>query len=177
MSTLLRPSWGHKHDAGTTTPGPAATPGLSVTHHATKDGDPRVGMIGTLVVIAGLVLGMSGVGTWVLVQNSLSDERITVAEDAARFGGEPIDGPLTAYYETEIIQKHSLTAGAGRTYAEIDRKDPVRATVATGAFLRASLFTSIVSFGVAAMAMVLGLVLMLIGFALRTIGRTAPART
>lgn len=178
MTTLLGNRRNHKHD-GTTDPKPpttSLTPGLSV-HRETRDGDPRVGVIGTLVLIAGLVLGMSGVGTWVFVQNSLSDERITVAEDAARFGGEPIDGPLTAYYETEIIQKHSLTAAGGKTYAEMDRKDPVRATVATGAFLRASLFTSIVSFGIAALAMGLGLVFMLIGFALRAIGRGAPVRT
>jgi hypothetical protein len=40
------------------------------------------------------------------------------------------------------------------------------------AFLQASLFTSVVAFGVAAMAFVLGIVLALIGFALRS---PAPA--
>lgn len=178
MTTLLRNHRNDKQNEGSAgmTPTASATPGLSV-HHAPQGGDARVRIIGTLVLVAGLLLGMSGVGTWALVQENLADERITVAEDAARFGGEPIDGPLTAYYEAQVIQKHSLTAGAGRTYAEIDRTDPVRATVATGAFLRASLFTSVVSFGIAAMAMGLGLVFMLIGFALRSIGRTTPART
>ena len=50
----------------------------------------------------------------------------------------------------------------------------MRATVMNGSFLRASLFTSVVSFGIAAMAMGLGLVFMLIGFALRGL---TPART
>ena len=40
-------------------------------------------------------------------------------------------------------------------------------------FLRASLFTSVVAFGVAALAAVLGLVLVLIGWALRSLGRQA----
>ena len=38
-------------------------------------------------------------------------------------------------------------------------------------FLRASLFTSVVAFGVAALAAVLGVVLVLIGWALLSLGR------
>ena len=55
----------------------------------------------------------------------------------------------------------------GLTYAELDREDPLRATAMDSAFLQASLFTSVVAFGVAAMAFVVGIVLTLIGFALR----------
>ena len=61
--------------------------------------------------------------------------------------------------------------GGGKTYAELDREDPVRATVMNGSFLRASLFTSIVSFGIAAMAMGLGVVFVLVGAALRSLAR------
>jgi hypothetical protein len=42
-----------------------------------------------------------------------------------------------------------------------------------GSFLRASLFTSVVSFGIAAMAMGLGLVFVLVGLALRLLSRPA----
>lgn len=130
-------------------------------------------LLGTLVPVAGVILGLSGAGTWALVQTSLADERVTVAEDAARFGGEQVDGPLTAYYEAAVIEKHALEASGGKTYAELDREDPVRVTVMNGSFLRASLFTSAVSFGIAAMAMGLGIVFSLIGNALRTIGTSA----
>ncbi len=41
-------------------------------------------------------------------------------------------------------------------------------------FLRASLFTSVVSFGVAAMAAGIGVVLVLIGIALRRLAQGAP---
>ena len=133
--------------------------------------DKRVTVLGTLVLVAGVLLGLSGVGTWAMVQTSLADERVTVAEDAARFGGELVDGPLTAYYQADTIEKHALEASGGKTYAELDREDPVRATVMNGSFLRASLFTSVVSFGVAAMAMGLGILFVLIGFALRSIGK------
>jgi hypothetical protein len=147
-----------------------APPTTAVRRH-----DRRVGVLGTLVIVAGMILGLSGAGTWALVQSSLAAENITVAEDAARFAGEKVDGPLTAYYEADIIEKHALEASKGKTYAELDREDPVRAVVMNGSFLRASLFTSVVSFGIAAMAMGLGIVFVLIGFALRTVGRGSSA--
>ena len=127
----------------------------------------RLRLIGALVMAAGLLFTLAGAGTWMMVSNALGDERITVADDAARFGGELVDGPLTAYYQADIIEHHALEASGGKTYAELDREDPVREVVMNGSFLRASLFTSVVSFGIAAMAMGLGVVLVLIGFALR----------
>jgi hypothetical protein len=132
-------------------------------------------ILGTITMVAGLLLLVSGATTWGFVQSSLADERITVAEDAARFGGEPVDGPLTAYYQADIIEHHALEASGGKTYAELDREDPVRATVMNGSFLRASLFTSVVSFGVAAMAMGLGILFGLVGYTIRRIGATLPA--
>ena len=144
-------------------------PAVSTTR-ATK----KVGLLGTLVLVAGVILGLSGAGTWALVQTSLADERVTVAEDAERFAGEKVDGPLTAYYEADIIEKHALEGSGGKTYAELDREDPARASVMNGSFLRASLFTSVVSFGIAAMAMGLGIVFVLIGIAIRSVGKTLP---
>ena len=138
--------------------------------------DARIGLLGTLVIVAGLLLALSGAGTWAMVQTSLAGESITVAEDAARFGGEPVDGPLTAYYQADIIEHHALEASGSKTYAELDREDPVREVVMNGSFLRASLFTSVVSFGIAAMAMGLGIVFVLVGLALRLLSRpTATA--
>ena len=132
-------------------------------------GERRVGLLGTLVIVAGLVLALSGAGTWALVQTSLAAENISVADDAARFAGQPVDGPLTAYYQADIIATHALALSGGKTYAELDREDPARAVVMNGSFLRASLFTSVVSFGIAAMAMGLGVVFVVIGFALRAV--------
>ena len=142
-----------------------------------KSGPARtVGLLGTLVLAAGVLLGVSGAGTWYLVQSSLADERITVAQDADWFAGDAVDGPLSAYSEAQTIEKHALAASKGKTYAELDREDPVRATVMNGSFLRASLFTSVVSFGVAAMAMGLGLLFVAVGWALRSVARTLPGR-
>lgn len=139
---------------------------------AVRRADRRVGLLGTLVLVAGVLLGLSGAGTWAMVQTSLAAENITVAEDATRFGGQQVNGPLTAYYQADIIEQHALESSNGKTYAELDREDPARATVMNSSFLRASLFTSVVSFGIAAMAMGLGIVFVLIGLALRSVPKT-----
>ena len=151
-----------------TTDRPVTAPAAAASPHRV------VRLLGTLVMAAGLLLAVSGAATWTLVQTSLSDERITVSDDAARFGGEEVDGPLTAYYEADIIEKHALEASGGKTYAELDREDPVRATVMNGSFLRASLFTSVLAFGVSAMAVGLGILFGVVGYALR---KLAPATT
>ncbi len=122
--------------------------------------------LGILVIVAGVVFMIAGVVTWIVVQTQLADEEITVSEDADRFAGDSVDGPLTAYAEADVIEEHALAESDGLTYAELDREDPRRESVMTASFLRSSLFTSVVSFGVALMAFGLGIVLVLIGIAL-----------
>ncbi|MER7419910.1 aromatic ring-opening dioxygenase LigA [Micromonospora peucetia] len=134
-----------------------------------------VRLLSLLVIVAGVIMLIGGATAWFTVQSQLADERITVSDDAEWFAGEKIDGPLTAYAEAEVIEKHSLEASGGKTYAELDREDPTRQTVMTGSFLRSSLFTSVVSFGIAAMVMGLGVVLALIGYALLSLSRRIDA--
>ncbi|MEV4283800.1 aromatic ring-opening dioxygenase LigA [Actinoplanes xinjiangensis] len=134
-----------------------------------------VRLISLLLMVAGLVVAAAGATTWFTVQSQLADERITVSEDADWFAGEKIDGPLTAYAEAQVIEKHALESSGGKTYAELDREDPARQTVMNGSFLRASLFTSVVSFGIAAMAVGLGIVIALIGYALFLVARRLAA--
>ena len=125
-----------------------------------------VQILAILVIIAGVVLIVSAIFTWFNVSNQLADANITVASDAERFAGDPVDGPLTAYEQATVIDRHALEATGGLTYAQLDRDDPLRQTAMTASFLRASLFTSVVAFGVALMAGGIGLVLILVGAAL-----------
>jgi hypothetical protein len=126
-------------------------------------------------MVIGVIFAVAGVVTYVVVSNELAAENITVSEDAKYFAGQDVTGPFTAYSEAETISKHALEATGGKTYAELDREDPARQTAMQASFLRASLFTSVVAFGVAALAAVLGLVLVLIGWALRSLGRQTVA--
>ena len=124
-------------------------------------------LIGLIAIVVGAIFIVAGGVTYNMVHNKLADERITVSADAPRFAGQAVAGPFTAYTEAMIIQKHSLDATGGKTYAELDREDPLRAVAMNGSFLRASLFTSVVSFGVAALAAGLGVMFILLGIAVR----------
>ena len=137
----------------------------------------RVRLLGLLVIIAGALMVVGGVVTWFAVQSQLADENITVSDDAAAFAGDEVNGPFSAYVEANTIEKHALEATDGKTYAELGREDPTRQTAMTASFLRASLFTSVVAFGVAFMAAAIGVLLILIGWALRSLGsaRDVPA--
>ena len=132
-----------------------------------------VAAIGLLLIIFGAILAAAGVVTWFAVANELSAEQITVSEDADRFAGAHVDTPWEAYSEAEVIQKHAMETSGGKTYAELDREDPKRATVMNASFLRASLFTSVVAFGVALMAAALGVGFILAGWAFRRVARRA----
>ncbi len=132
----------------------------------------RTRTVGLVVILAGVVFAVAGVVTWFVVADQLGAENITVSEDADFMAGSDVTGPFAAYAQAQVINPHALEETGGKTYAELDRDDPARQTAMQASFLRSSLFTSVVAFGVAAMAVVLGIVLTLIGFALR-----APVRT
>jgi ABC-type sugar transport system permease subunit len=119
-------------------------------------------------IIVGIVMAVAGVAVWIVVSTTLADQRITVSDDASCAAGDGVNGPISAYCQADIIDQHTLEITGGKTYAELDREDPNRAVAMDSAFLQASLFTSVVAFGVAAMAIVVGIVLALIGFALRS---------
>ncbi|WP_402461653.1 hypothetical protein [Isoptericola aurantiacus] len=118
-------------------------------------------------IIAGIVLVVAGIVVWVVVSQTLADEKIVVSDDANMFAGQEVAGPFTAYAQAEVIDKHALEMADGMTYAELDQEDPTRETVMDASFLRASLFTSVVAFGVCALVIGLGLMFILIGAALR----------
>jgi hypothetical protein len=137
----------------------------------------KSGPIGIITMVVGVIFAVAGVTTYILVANELAAENIKVSDDAAYFAGQSVNSPWTAYSEAETISKHALEATGGKTYAELDREDPLRETAMQASFLRASLFTSVVAFGVAALAAVLGVMLFLIGWSLRGLGRAAAPST
>ena len=114
-------------------------------------------------------------------------------ENPGRLAGKPVAGPFTAYAQAAAINHHALEGANGKTYAQIGAdatalkaklaadglskediaKNPdVKALADTrdqtmnGSFLRASLFTSVISYGVSALVIGLGVLFGLLGFAL-----------
>ncbi|UJP39174.1 aromatic ring-opening dioxygenase LigA [Cellulomonas palmilytica] len=129
-------------------------------------------LLGLIVIIFGAIFFVAGATTWTAVSVNLKAENITVSDDAAAFAGGAVDTPWEAFAQADIIKEHALKATGGKTYAELDKDDPLRATAMNGSFLRASLFTSVVAFGVALLVMGLGVVLAIVGVAIR---KLAPA--
>lgn len=126
-----------------------------------------VKIVGVLGILAGIALIVVGLVVWIMVSSQLRAENIVIPDDAMAFQGQTVAGPLTAFVQADIIQHHALNASGGKTYAELAQDDPIRATMMNASFLRASLFTSVVSFGVAAFAMGMGVLSILFGWALR----------
>lgn len=135
-------------------------------------------IVAVIMIVGGVVMMVAGATTYYVVHTQLADEKIVVSDDAERFAGEPVEGPFTAYSEAETIKKHASEIADGQTYAQLEQDDPRRESVMTASFLRASLFTSVVAFGVAALVVGLGVLFVLLGIAmLMMIKRMAAADT
>jgi hypothetical protein len=149
----------------TTTVDTTATPATART----------IRIIGLIALIAGIILIIAGVVTWFVVRSELDAENITVSDDADMLAGDEVDGPFSAYAEAEIIQTHALEATDGQTYAELPQDSELRQTAMTSSFLRSSLFTSVVAFGIAAMAAGIGVVFILLGYGMMKLSRQVAA--
>lgn len=151
-----------------------------------------VRLVGIVSIIFGIVAILGGVSTWTLVTTQLAAEKITVPKDSPLLPGASVSDPLSAYAQAEIINHHAMTASEGKTYAELgalataaktagdqalaDKYTAQRATVMNASFLRASLFTSVLAYGVSLLVIGLGVMFLLMGWALGNIAKAvAPA--
>ncbi len=144
---------------------------------------------GIIAIIAGIVFILAGGVTWGMVTSQLKAENITVPQDAAFLAGAQVQGPFSAYAQADIINTHALAGTDGRTYAELgaamQEVEPgspehtelqeQRTSIMNASFLRASLFTSVVSYGVAALVIGLGVLLILIGAGMNQLAKARVA--
>ena len=121
-------------------------------------------------IVFGVLLIVGAGTTWFVVSDTLRAQNITVAEDGC-LGGRTVAGPFTAYCQAKIIDEHTLDITGGLTYAELDRDDPLRQTAMNSAFLQASLFTSVLAFGVSVMAAGMGVLFILLGLGMRDVSQ------
>ncbi|TVR20123.1 MAG: aromatic ring-opening dioxygenase LigA [Nitriliruptor sp.] len=120
-------------------------------------------------ITLGILLILGSVGTWVLVSTTLSDQGITTPEDAVCLPETEVNGPFSAYCQAETIDRNVREITGGLAYAELPRDDERRDTAQNAAFLQSSLFTSVLAFGVAAMAFGMGVIFILIGLGMRDV--------
>jgi hypothetical protein len=135
----------------------------------TRDQDRTGGVpwLAGFVTWSGVAALISGGFAWLLVRTQIADERIVVPGAAPHMAGRAVKGPLTAYEQAESIKRVALDVTGGKTYGELDQADPAAETALHASLLRASLFTSILAFGLASIQTALGVVLIAVGAALR----------
>lgn len=144
-------------------------------------------LVAILSIIFGLVAVGGGVTTWAMVTSQLSAENITVPADSPLVPGARVQDPISAYAQAEIINHHALTASGGKTYAELgsmiteaknagdtakaDQLTATRGTLMNASFLRASLFTSVLAYGVSLLVIGLGVMFLLLGWAFGSLAK------
>jgi hypothetical protein len=116
-------------------------------------------------------LGLLGSGAFMVtearsahdeVRDALASERIVTAEDA-EIPLAPVTGPEEAKAQADIIQTHALRITEGKTFAELSRDDPRRATYLQAVTLRTALMESYLAFKVADLVMGVGVIVALLG--------------
>ncbi len=144
-------------------------------------------LVAVLCIIFGLVAIGGGVTTWAMVTTQLSAENITVPKDSSLVPGAKVQDPISAYAQAEIINHHALTASGGKTYAELgtmiteaknagdnakaDELTVTRNTLMNASFLRASLFTSVLAYGVSLLVIGLGVMFLFLGWAFGSLAK------
>lgn len=146
---------------------------------------PVLHRVGGLAIAAGSLFVAVGGGAWLIVTKQLRDERITVPGNAPILAGKRVQDPVTAYVEALVIKRNAERGAGGRTFADIsealrgldassDEAGELRnqsSALSTGASLRTSLMTSVLAYGVSALAGGLGLFFLVVGSQLRRADR------
>lgn len=144
-------------------------------------------LIGVVSMAAGVAMAVSGAVAWFTASSQLRAENITVPPDAPFLAGSEVAGPLTAYAQAETIKKHAAAMTEGKSFAELgvlareakaagndqlaSEYEEKRNTAQTASFLRASLMTSVLAFGVSALVAGVGVLAVLVGFALKNLAK------
>ena len=126
-------------------------------------------LLGLVLLVAGGYTANRGFEAKDLVRSELIAQRITTPEDAS-IPNARVDGPATAKSMADIIDEHALAATGGKTYSEMDREDPKRATAFQASALRTSLYTSVMAFNLGDLVIGLGAMIAVLGVAIAGVG-------
>ncbi|HEU0131166.1 MAG TPA: hypothetical protein VFQ85_09275 [Mycobacteriales bacterium] len=123
--------------------------------------------------VAGPYMVYRGVDARSQVRAELTAQHIVTTPDSADPGKQVTDAH-TAQVQADVIEKHMMEATGGKTFAQLDRTDPVRQTAFQGDMLRTALLSSVLAWNVAnlviglgALVFALGLVCLVVGLAIR----------
>ncbi len=119
-------------------------------------------LLSVAMVVTGIVLVTQGLSAKAQVTDELAAEHITTTEDSA-IPNVAVDSAATAKAQADIIHHHALASSNGKTYAEMDREDPARATYLSSVTLRTSLMSAYMAFKLADLVTGLGALFLALG--------------
>jgi len=126
-------------------------------------------LLGLVLLGAGAYTANRGFEAKEMVRDELIAQKITTPEDAS-IPNARVDSPATAKAMADIIDQHALKATGGKTYSEMERDDPARATAFQASALRTSLYTSVMAFNVGDLVIGLGALIAVLGLAIGGVG-------
>ena len=166
----------------------------TTTQPDTKNRGGAARVLGILLVIAAVIMLVAGGVAWGAVSGQLKAQNMTVPADASSNAGKQVAGPFTAWSMQEIIGKHADNTTDGLSYAELGdvvnaakeefgedspeaaADQSTRNTAQTASFLRSSLFTSVLAFGVSFLVLGLGVTTGITGFAALALSSSKPKK-
>lgn len=119
-------------------------------------------LLSIVLVVAGAVMIWQGQVAKGQIRDALVAENVVTPEDAD-IPSVPVDSAATAKAQADIIQKHALNITGGKTYAELDREDPLRATYLSAVTLRTSLMLAYTGFKIADLVTGIGALFLVAG--------------
>jgi len=120
-------------------------------------------------LVAGPYMAYRGFDARSQVRAELRAENIVTPDDASRPGIRVQDGD-SAMVQADIIKHHALEATGGKTFAQLERTDPLRTTAFQASALRTSLMASALAWNVANLVIGLGALVFVLGFVLLGVG-------
>lgn len=119
-------------------------------------------ILGVIFVGAGLYMVSEGRAARDEVREAIIAENIVTPEDAP-IPNTPVTDAETAKAQAEVIRQHTLNLTGGKTYAQLDREDPLRQTYLTSVTLRTALSMAVMGFKVSDLVIGMGFFMVLIG--------------
>jgi hypothetical protein len=119
-------------------------------------------VLGLAFIAAGVYMVLEGRDAKDEVRDAIVRENITTSEDAS-IPNVLVDNADTAKSEAAVIEKHVLEITGGKTYAELARDDPDRATVLNAVTLRTALNLAVMGFKVSDLVIGMGIFMLVIG--------------
>lgn len=119
-------------------------------------------ILGIVFIGGGVYMMLEGDAARDEVREAIVRENIVTSEDA-RIPNALVDDAATAEAQADVIQEHVLETTGGKTYAELDRDDPDRATVLNSVTLRTALNLAVMGFKISDLVIGMGAFMVVLG--------------